>query len=346
MTVEDVGERLIQHLVDSGPEAIDHRRLPELPPRPRRALLRREADRRTSRKEDIEEFITVVPRQRPVDQSNPQLPRLLHGVFGDFAACAKGWGRRRNPCKAVENRRASDEIRHPLPRSGPELDALLAATAGPRSPPEGRGRRRRVRRVRRLRDGERDGVEGDPRREARGRGVDGDLLTALTLTRRGRTTRERGRAGACTSCGDDGHAGRASCSRCRVAGRGLGRAPGPGAVRKLRPRQVRDAEVPSAPRGASPGRTTSPGSSSWLFKTSSYQADEDSLFGAFRTSGRPIDRSSASSASRRRLRRAGAARDPLSTDLRHTFGARMGGCGRSRCAPCQGWMGHRDFRRR
>jgi site-specific recombinase XerD len=99
-------------------------------------------------KEDIEEFIVVCFDNDQSIKSTRNYLGFLHSVF-DFAL-RKGWVVA-NPCKAVEKPEAVDEDQDIRFLDQTELDALLAATAGPRSRRKA-GTLERVRRVRRLRD--------------------------------------------------------------------------------------------------------------------------------------------------------------------------------------------------
>jgi integrase len=78
-----------------------------------------------------------------------------------------------------------------------------------------------------------------------------------------------------------------------------------------------------------------------LFQASSYQADEDLVFG-HPHSGRPLDRSLLLKRFKAALARAGV-REIRFHDLRHTFGTRIAAAGVP-MRTLQEWMGHRDFK--
>ena len=78
-----------------------------------------------------------------------------------------------------------------------------------------------------------------------------------------------------------------------------------------------------------------------LFQASSYQADEDLVFG-HPHSGRPLDRSLLLKRFKAALARA-SVREIRFHDLRHTFGTRMAAAGVP-MRTLQEWMGHRDFK--
>ena len=78
-----------------------------------------------------------------------------------------------------------------------------------------------------------------------------------------------------------------------------------------------------------------------LFQASSFQADEDLVFG-HPHSGRPLDRSLLLKRFKAALARAGV-REIRFHDLRHTFGTRMAAAGVP-MRTLQEWMGHRDFK--
>jgi len=78
-----------------------------------------------------------------------------------------------------------------------------------------------------------------------------------------------------------------------------------------------------------------------LFQASSYQGDEDLVFGHPHT-GRPLDRSRTLKRFKAALARAGV-REIRFHDLRHTFGTRMAAAGVP-IRTLQEWMGHRDYK--
>ena len=150
MTVEEAGERLIQHLVTRGRKTSttvgyqSYLRVHVAPFFGQKPIA-------SVTKEDIEEFIVVCLDNDQSIKSTRNYLGFLHSVF-DFAL-RKGWVVV-NPCKAVEKPEAVDEDQDIRFLDQTELDALLAATAGPRSRRKA-GTPERTRRVRRLRDGER-----------------------------------------------------------------------------------------------------------------------------------------------------------------------------------------------
>lgn len=150
MTVEEAGERLIQHLVTRGRKASttvgyqSYLRVHVAPffgDKPVANIT----------KEDIEEFIVVCFDNDQSIKSTRNYLGFLHSVF-DFAL-RKGWVVE-NPCKTVEKPETVDEDQDIRFLDQTELDALLAATAGPRTRRKA-GTPERTRRVRRLRDDER-----------------------------------------------------------------------------------------------------------------------------------------------------------------------------------------------
>jgi integrase len=78
-----------------------------------------------------------------------------------------------------------------------------------------------------------------------------------------------------------------------------------------------------------------------LFQASSYQGDEDLVFGHPHT-GRPLDRSRTLKRFKAAPARAGV-REIRFHDLRHTFGTRMAAAGVP-IRTLQEWMGHRDYK--
>ena len=183
MTVEQAGERLIQHLVTRGRKASttvgyqSYLRVHVAPFFGQKPVA-------NITKEDVEQFIVVCLDNDQSIKSTRNYLGFLHSVF-DFAL-RKGWVVT-NPCKAVEKPEAVDEDQDIRFLDQSELDALLAATAGPRSRRRA-GTPERTRRVRRLRDGERMPWKaiaaelGSPSRRR-------STCTVSTSTRRARTTR-------------------------------------------------------------------------------------------------------------------------------------------------------------
>jgi integrase len=149
MTVEEVGERLIQHLVARGRKASttvgyqSYLRVHVVP------FFAGKQIAEVTRK-DIEEFVAVCLDNDQSIKSTRNYLGFLHGLF-DFAL-RKEWVVA-NPCKAVEKPEAAEEDQDIRFLDQTELDALLAATAGPRTRRKA-GTAERARQVRRLRDDE------------------------------------------------------------------------------------------------------------------------------------------------------------------------------------------------
>ncbi len=149
VTVEEAGERLVKQLIARGPQDLHDSRIRELPrvhlaPFGHKPI----ADITT---DDVEEFIAWSLDNDQSFKSTRNYLGLLHGIF-EFGL-RKGWVLE-NPCKAVDKPDVPDQDQDIRFLDQAELDALLAATASPRS------RRKpstaeRVRRVRWLRDRDR-----------------------------------------------------------------------------------------------------------------------------------------------------------------------------------------------
>ena len=169
MTIEEAGARLIQQLVTKGRKPSTTAGY-ESYLRVHVAPFFGEKSIGDITKAEIEEFVAVCLDNDQSVKSTRNYLGFLHSIF-DFAL-RKGWVIA-NPCKSVEKPEVADEDQDIRFLDQAELDALLAATAGPRSRRRA-GTAERARRVRRLRDGERLPVEGG-RGRARGRRVDGDL---------------------------------------------------------------------------------------------------------------------------------------------------------------------------
>ena len=186
MTVEEAGERLIQQLVTRGRKASTTVGIPELPPRPRRALLRREARSRRSRRTDVEEFIAGLPRQRSVDQEHAQLPRLpaqrlrLRAAQG-LGRCEPVQGGREARGRRRGTRTSASSIRPSSTRCWPRRPVRAAA--------ERLGRRASERRVKAPARRRADAVEGDRGRAGGRASRRRSTSTASTSTTRARTTR-------------------------------------------------------------------------------------------------------------------------------------------------------------
>jgi integrase len=147
MTVEEAGERLIRHLTTKGRKASTTVGY-ESYLRVHAAPFFGEKPIADITKEDVEEFIVVCLENDQSVKSTQNYLGFLHSIFN--FAIRNGWVVA-NPCKAVEKPEASGEDQDIRFLDQVELDALLAATAGPRSRRRP-GTAERVRRVRRLRD--------------------------------------------------------------------------------------------------------------------------------------------------------------------------------------------------
>ena len=147
MTIGEVGERLIKHLVTKGRKDSttqgyeSYLRVHLAPFFDQKPIAR-------ITKDDVEEFIAECLDNDQSTKSTRNYLGFLHSIF-DFAI-RKGWVVE-NPCKAVDKPEAPEEDQDIRFLDQTELDALLAATAA------ARGRRmpktlERAARVRRLRD--------------------------------------------------------------------------------------------------------------------------------------------------------------------------------------------------
>jgi integrase len=333
MTVEDAGERLIQHLVTRGRKAsttVGYQSYLRVHIAP----FFGEKQIGSITKEDIEEFVAVCLDKDQSIKSTRNYLGFLHSVL-DFAL-RKGWVVA-NPCKAVEKPEVVDEDQDIRFLDQTELDALLAATAGPRSR-RNAGTAERARRVRRLRDGEQMpwkaiaaelGVAEstaiylhrlDPNEE---RPADplSEVERVLYLTA-AMTGMRQGELLALRWMDVDWIARRVRVRRNFVRGKfGTPKSKRSSRSIPLADEVARELEL--------------------LFQTSSYQADEDLVF-AHPHTGRPIDRSLLLKRFKAALRRAGV-REIRFHDLRHTFGTRMAAAGVP-MRTLQEWMGHRDFK--
>jgi integrase len=333
MTVEEAGERLIKHLVTRGRkpsttigyESYLHVHLgPFFGAKPIADIT----------KGEIEGFVAACLENDQSVKSTRNYLGFLHGIF-DFAL-RNGWVAG-NPCKAVEKPEAADEDQDIRFLDQAELDALLAATTGPR------GRRKpgtaeRVRRVRRLRDGEgmpwkRIGAElgiaestaiylyrvdleevgpADPLSAV-------DRVLYLTAAMTGM---RQGELLALRWMDVDWTAHRIRVRRNLVRGRfGTPKSKRSSRSIPLADGVARELEL--------------------LSKASSYKADEDLVF-AHPHTGKPLDRSQLLKRFKAALKRAGV-REIRFHDLRHTFGTRMAAAGVP-MRTLQEWLGHRDFK--
>jgi hypothetical protein len=129
MTIAEAGERLIKHLVTRGRKAsttIGYESYLRVHVGP----FFGEKPIAEISKDDIEEFVAACLENDQSVKSTRNYLGFLHSIF-DFAL-RKGWVAG-NPCKAVEKPVVADEDQDIRFLDQAELDALLAATAGPRS---------------------------------------------------------------------------------------------------------------------------------------------------------------------------------------------------------------------
>lgn len=333
MTVEEAGERLIQHLVTRGRKASttvgyqSYLRVHVAPFFGQKQIA-------TITKEDVEEFVAVCLDNDQSIKSTRNYLGFLHSVF-DFAL-RTGWVVA-NPCKAVEKPAVVDEDQDIRFLDQSDLDALLAATAAPRSRRKA-GTAERARRVRRLRDGEQTpwkaiaaelGVAESTAIYLYGLDLDetssADPLSVvervLYLTA-AMTGMRQGELLALRWMDVDWIAQRVRVRRNFVRGKfGTPKSKRSSRSIPLADDVARELEL--------------------LFQASSYQADEDLVF-AHPHTGRPIDRSLLLKRFKAALNRAGV-REIRFHDLRHTFGTRMAAAGVP-MRTLQEWMGHRDFK--
>jgi hypothetical protein len=149
MTVREVGERLVKHLVTRGRKPSTTAGY-ESYLRVHIGPFFGEKPIADVTKEDVEEFVAVCLDDGQSIKNTRNLLGFLHSVF-DFGL-RKGWVVT-NPCKAVEKPETAGEDHDIRFLDQTELDALLAATAGPHSRRKP-GTTQRARRVRLLRDGD------------------------------------------------------------------------------------------------------------------------------------------------------------------------------------------------
>ena len=333
MTIEEAGERLIQQLVTKGRKVSttvgygSYLRVHIAP-------FFGEKPIGDITKEDIEEFVAVCLDNDQSIKSTRNYLGFLHSVF-DFAL-RKGWVVA-NPCKAVEKPEAVDEDQDIRFLDQAELDALLAATAGPRSRRKA-GTAERARRVRRLRVSEQmpwKAIAGElgiaestaiylyrlDLDETGPADPLNDVERVLYLTA-AMTGMRQGELLALRWMDVDWMAHRVRVRRNFVRGKfGTPKSKRSSRSIPLADDVARELEL--------------------LFQRSSYQADEDLVF-AHPHTGKPIDRSQLLKRFKAALKRAGV-REIRFHDLRHTFGTRMAAAG----VPMrllQEWMGHRDFK--
>ena len=333
MTVEDVGERLIKHLITRGRKAsttIGYESYLRVHIGP----FFGEKSIAEITKDDIEEFVAACLDNDQSVKSTRNYLGFLHSVF-DFAL-RKGWVPG-NPCKAVEKPDVADEDQDIRFIDRAELDALLAATAGPRSrrKPETVERARRVRRLRDREDlpwkriGAELGIAESTAIYLYGLDLDErapaeplcEVERALYLTA-AMTGMRQGELLALRWIDVDWTAHRIRVRRNLVRGRfGTPKSKRSSRSIPLADEVARELEL--------------------LFKASSYQADGDLVF-AHPHAGKPLDRSQLLKRFKAALRRAGV-REIRFHDLRHTFGTRMAAAGVP-MRTLQEWMGHRDFK--
>jgi integrase len=333
MTVEEAGARLIQHLVTRGRKAsttVGYQSYLRV----HMAPFFGEKQIGSITKEDIEEFIATCLDNDQSIKSTRNYLGFLHSVF-DFAL-RTGWVVA-NPCKAVEKPEVADEDQDIRFLDQTELDALLSATASPRSRRKVRTGER-ARRVRRLRDGDQLpwkaiaaelGVAESTAIYLYGLDLDetgpADPLSVvervLYLTA-AMTGMRQGELLALRWMDVDWSAHRVRVRRNFVRGKyGTPKSKRSSRSIPLADDVARELEL--------------------LFQTSSYQADEDLVF-AHPHTGRPIDRSLLLKRFKAALKRAGVLEIRFH-DLRHTFGTRMAAAGVP-MRTLQEWMGHRDFK--
>lgn len=285
-------------------------------------------------KDDVEEFALACLERGQSVKSTRNYLGLLHGIF-EFAL-RQGWVTD-NPCRTAEKPAAADTDQDIRFLDQAELDALLAATVNPhtRRKPTTSGRSRRVTDLR-----DRQGMswksiaaeigtvestaiylyrlEPD---EEKPEDVLGRVERAMYLTA-AMTGMRQGELLALRWMDVDWLAQRVRVRRNYVRGRF-------GAPKSKRSSR----SIPLADRVARELEL--------LFQASSYQADEDLVFGHPHT-GKPLDRSLLLKRFKGALARAGV-REIRFHDLRHTFGTRMAAAGVP-MRTLQEWMGHRDFK--
>ena len=333
MTIEEAGERLIQQLVTRGRKALttvgyqSYLRVHIAP-------FFGEKQIGNITKEDIEEFVAVCFDNNQSIKSTRNYLGFLHSVF-DFAL-RKGWVAA-NPCKAVEKPEAVGEDQDIRFLDQTELDALLAATAGPRSRRKA-ATAERARRVRRLRDGEQltwkaisaelgvaestaiylYGLELDEP----GRADPLSMVERVLYLTAAMTGMRQGELLALRWMDVDWIAHRVRVRRNFVRGKfGTPKSKRSSRSIPLADDVARELEL--------------------LFQSSAYQSDGDLVF-AHPHTGKPIDRSQLLKRFKAALERAGV-REIRFHDLRHTFGTRMAAAGVP-MRTLQEWLGHRDFK--
>jgi integrase len=285
-------------------------------------------------KDDVEEFALACLEHGQSVKSTRNYLGLLHSIF-DFAL-RHGWVVE-NPCRTAEKPAAADTDQDIRFLDQAELDALIAAAVNPHGRRKA-GTAERAERATELRDeqgmswkaiaAELGTAEStaiylyrlEPNEQAPDDAL-GRVERALYLTA-AMTGMRQGELLALRWMDVDWLAHRVRVRRNYVRGR-FGT---PKSKRSSR-------SIPLADRVA--------GELELLFQASSYQADEDLVFG-HPHSGRPLDRSLLLKRFKAALARAGV-REIRFHDLRHTFGTRMAAAGVP-MRTLQEWIGHRDFK--
>ncbi len=333
ITVEEAGERLVKQLIARGRKASttagyeSYLRVHLAPYFGHKPI----AD---ITKDDVEAFIAWSLDNDQSIKSTRNYLGFLHGMF-DFGL-RKGWVSE-NPCKAVDKPDVPDQDQDIRFLDQAELDALLAATASPRSrrkpsTPE------RVRRVRRLRDRDRMswktiaamlGIAESTAIYLYRLDLDETALAdALSRVERvlyltaAMTGMRQGELLALRWIDVDWLAHRVRVRRNFVRGTfGTPKSKRSSRSIPLADQVARELEL--------------------LFQTSAFQSDEDLVF-AHPHTGKPLDRAQLLKRFKAALKRAGV-REVRFHDLRHTFGTRMAAAGVP-MRTLQEWMGHRDFK--
>ena len=285
-------------------------------------------------KDDVEEFVLACLERGQSVKSTRNYLGLLHGIF-DFAM-RHGWVAE-NPCRTADKPGAPDADQDIRFLDQTELDALLAAAINPtgRRKPTTSGRSRRVQELR-----DREGMSWksiaaalsiaestaiylyrlDLDNVGEGDAV-GRVERALYLTA-AMTGMRQGELLALRWMDVDWVAHRVRVRRNFVRGEfGTPKSRRSSRSIPLADQVARELEL--------------------LFQASSYQGDEDLVFGHPHT-GRPLDRSRLLKRFKAALARAGV-REIRFHDLRHTFGTRMAAAGVP-MRTLQEWLGHRDFK--
>ncbi len=333
VTVAEAGERLIRQLTTRGRKVSttagyqSYLRVPLGPYFGEKPIAR-------ITKDDVEEFALACLEGGQSVKSTRNYLGLLHSIF-DFAL-RHGWVVE-NPCRTAEKPAAADADQDIRFLDQAELDALVAAAVNPHGRRKA-GTAERAGRVTELRDGQGMSWKAiaaelgtaestaiylyrvEPDEQATDDAL-GRVERALYLTA-AMTGMRQGELLALRWMDVDWLAHRVRVRRNYVRGRfGTPKSKRSSRSIPLADRVARELEL--------------------LFQASSYQADEDLVFG-HPHSGRPLDRSLLLKQFKTALARAGP-RGIRFHDLRHTFGTRMGAAGVP-MRTLQEWMGHRDFK--